>query len=100
MTCEVIDGLRRFARAAALPLKSVALAVHAKALSVEANQQAIVTGLVSHGRPEVLDGDHARIERLLFDGAREPEKGALRPDLSRSGMGIELKRADARRYAV
>jgi amino acid adenylation domain-containing protein len=54
---EVIDGLRRFTRAAALPIKSVALAVHAKALSVETNQSAIVTGLVSHGRPEVQDGD-------------------------------------------
>ncbi|HEV8316459.1 MAG TPA: amino acid adenylation domain-containing protein, partial [Vicinamibacterales bacterium] len=57
ISTEVVDGLRRFTRAAALPLKSVALAVHAKALSVETNQPAIVTGLVSHGRPEAFDGD-------------------------------------------
>jgi hypothetical protein len=44
--------------------------------------------------------DHERIERLLFDGALTPEGGALRPDLSRPGMGIELKRADAARFAV
>jgi L-alanine-DL-glutamate epimerase-like enolase superfamily enzyme len=43
--------------------------------------------------------DHARIERILFDGALEPEHGALHPDLGRPGMGLEFKRADARRYA-
>ena len=44
--------------------------------------------------------DHARIERLLFDGAREPVNGALVPDLSRAGLGLELKRGDAARYAA
>ncbi|HEX5481091.1 MAG TPA: enolase C-terminal domain-like protein [Terriglobia bacterium] len=44
--------------------------------------------------------DHARIERMLFDGAPSPVKGRLRPDLSRPGLGLELKRADAERYAV
>jgi L-alanine-DL-glutamate epimerase-like enolase superfamily enzyme len=43
--------------------------------------------------------DHVRIEQMLFDGAREPVQGALHPDLSRSGIGLELKRADAERYA-
>jgi L-alanine-DL-glutamate epimerase-like enolase superfamily enzyme len=44
--------------------------------------------------------DHARIEEMLFDGALSPERGELRPDLSRPGLGIELRRADAARYAV
>jgi L-alanine-DL-glutamate epimerase-like enolase superfamily enzyme len=44
--------------------------------------------------------DHARIERLLFDGALEPDRGTLRPDRSRPGIGIELKRPDAERYVV
>ncbi|HZP67411.1 MAG TPA: enolase C-terminal domain-like protein, partial [Rudaea sp.] len=44
--------------------------------------------------------DHARIEGMLFDGAVAPENGALRPDCSRPGFGIELKRADAARFAV
>jgi hypothetical protein len=43
--------------------------------------------------------DHARVERMLFDGALTPIKGALRPDLSRPGHGLELKQADAARYA-
>jgi L-alanine-DL-glutamate epimerase-like enolase superfamily enzyme len=43
--------------------------------------------------------DHARIERLLFDGTLEPRDGALHPDLTRPGLGLELKRADAQKYA-
>jgi L-alanine-DL-glutamate epimerase-like enolase superfamily enzyme len=42
--------------------------------------------------------DHARVDRLLFDGVLDPSGGALRPDLSSPGMGMELKRSDARRY--
>jgi L-alanine-DL-glutamate epimerase-like enolase superfamily enzyme len=44
--------------------------------------------------------DHARIERMLFDGALEPIHGALRPDRSRPGLGLILKRADAARFAI
>jgi len=42
--------------------------------------------------------DHVRIEHLLFDGAPRPVEGILRPDRSRPGLGIELKRAEAARY--
>ncbi len=44
--------------------------------------------------------DHVRIEHLLFDGTLTPVDGELRPDLSRPGIGLELKRADAQRFAV
>jgi L-alanine-DL-glutamate epimerase-like enolase superfamily enzyme len=44
--------------------------------------------------------DHERIERMLFDGCPALVDGSLRPDLSRPGFGIELKRADASRYAA
>ncbi len=44
--------------------------------------------------------DHVRIEHMLFDGVPQPVNGSLSPDLSRSGLGLELKRADARRYAA
>jgi L-alanine-DL-glutamate epimerase-like enolase superfamily enzyme len=43
--------------------------------------------------------DHVRIERMLFEGTLDPSGGALRPDRSRPGLGIELKRADAERWA-
>jgi len=44
--------------------------------------------------------DHVRIENLLFDGAIQPVNGALAPDLSRPGMGLELKQADASLFAL
>jgi len=44
--------------------------------------------------------DHVRIERLFFDGFLEADGGAVRPDRSRPGLGVELKREDVERYAV
>ena len=44
--------------------------------------------------------DHVRIENVFFDNARLPVNGELSPDLSQPGMGIELKRADAQRFAA
>jgi L-alanine-DL-glutamate epimerase-like enolase superfamily enzyme len=44
--------------------------------------------------------DHVRIERMLFDGFVEPDGGAVRPDHDRAGLGVELRRADAERYAA
>jgi L-alanine-DL-glutamate epimerase-like enolase superfamily enzyme len=44
--------------------------------------------------------DHVRIERILFDGAVAERGGLARPDPSRPGLGLELRRSDARRYAV
>jgi hypothetical protein len=37
---------------------------------------------------------------MFFDGALTPDKGVLVPDRSRPGLGLELKRQDAERYAV
>jgi len=44
--------------------------------------------------------DHDRIEHLLFDGAPVPLDGAVRPDLSRPGLGLDFKQRDADRFAV
>ena len=44
--------------------------------------------------------DHARLEKMAFDGALEVTDGALRPDLSRPGFGLSLKKADMQRYQV
>jgi len=44
--------------------------------------------------------DHVRIERMLFDGVPVPRLGVIRPDGSRPGLGLALKRADAAPFAV
>jgi L-alanine-DL-glutamate epimerase-like enolase superfamily enzyme len=36
--------------------------------------------------------DHVLAERTLFDGTLDPADGALRPDPSAPGLGLELKR--------
>ena len=42
--------------------------------------------------------DHVRIESTWFDGFRFPVDGEMRPDLSRPGLGLEFKHADAERF--
>ena len=44
--------------------------------------------------------DHARVDRILFDGVPDPTGGELRPDLSRPGIGLEIKLADAEKFRV
>ena len=44
--------------------------------------------------------DHARIESMLFEGVLEPREGALHPDRSRPGIGVELKEQDAEKYEL
>jgi L-alanine-DL-glutamate epimerase-like enolase superfamily enzyme len=44
--------------------------------------------------------DHVRVEGMLLDGVLRPDEGYLRPDQERPGLGLELKSADAERYAA
>jgi L-alanine-DL-glutamate epimerase-like enolase superfamily enzyme len=64
------------------------------------SQHAHVCCAVSRVRHLEYFYDHVRIEQMLFDGALRPVDGALRPDRSRPGNGLEFKRADAQQFAV
>jgi L-alanine-DL-glutamate epimerase-like enolase superfamily enzyme len=44
--------------------------------------------------------DHYRIESILFEGTVDPDGGRLTPDRERLGLGLELRRDAAERYAV
>lgn len=44
--------------------------------------------------------DHVRIEEMLFDGTPRPVNGALHPDLSRPGLGLDFKYKDAEKYKI
>ncbi len=44
--------------------------------------------------------DHVRIEDMLFDGTARPVNGALHPDMSRPGFGLDFKYQDAEKYKV
>jgi L-alanine-DL-glutamate epimerase-like enolase superfamily enzyme len=89
-------GITAFLRVGAL--------CEARALDLSAHcaPAASLPACVAVGRVRHIEWfhDHVRIERLLFDGAPESANGALEPDLTRPGLGIELKRADAERFAA
>lgn len=44
--------------------------------------------------------DHARIEKMAFDGAIEINNGLLCPDVARPGFGLVFKQSDMQRYQV
>ncbi len=44
--------------------------------------------------------DHVRIEGMFFDGVLDPEDGVVRPDRTRAGLGLELRRSDIDQYRV
>jgi L-alanine-DL-glutamate epimerase-like enolase superfamily enzyme len=44
--------------------------------------------------------DHERIERMLFDGAIQPDGGRLRPDPLRAGVGVEVRWAELERHEI
>ena len=54
---EVSEGLKRAARAASVPVKSLLLAAHLKIMGTLSGQQDVMSGLVTNGRLEVADGE-------------------------------------------
>ena len=59
ISAELSAGLKEVARRAHTPLKSVLLAVHLRILAQLTGARRVVTGVVSHGRPETTDADKA-----------------------------------------
>jgi L-alanine-DL-glutamate epimerase-like enolase superfamily enzyme len=74
----------------------------AHCLDLSAHTAPQVSAHACNGVPRVRHlewfADHVRVESLLFDGALTPSAGALRPDPTRPGLGLELKRADAEEH--
>ncbi|TMC18165.1 MAG: amino acid adenylation domain-containing protein, partial [Chloroflexi bacterium] len=54
---ELSTALKRLARELAIPIKSVLLSAHLRVMSMLSGQGDVLTGLVSHGRPETTDGE-------------------------------------------
>jgi L-alanine-DL-glutamate epimerase-like enolase superfamily enzyme len=44
--------------------------------------------------------DHSRIENMFFDGNCKPENGFLTPDMTRPGIGLDLKENDIAKYEI
>ena len=56
---EVSVGLKRVAEQAGVPIKSVLLAAHLRVMGLLGGQPDVLTGVVSHGRPEAIDVERA-----------------------------------------
>jgi L-alanine-DL-glutamate epimerase-like enolase superfamily enzyme len=87
-------GITEWLRVAALA------AAHGLELSAHCAQSLTVhpAAAVPNLRHLEYFADHARVDRVLFDGVLDPTGGVLRPDLTRPGVGLELKGPDAERY--
>ncbi len=57
LTAEISTGLKQLAQTVHVPIKSILLAAHLRVLNVLSNQNDILTGFVSNGRPEETDGE-------------------------------------------
>ena len=99
MDCLQLDltrcgGITEFARGAALAAAhSIQVSAHC-APTLHAHVGAATPNL----RHVEYFHDHQRIERLLFDGALGAQSGMLTPDPARSGLGVQLRAADAAQY--
>ena len=54
---ELATRLKELARSVSVPIKNVLLAAHLKVMSVLSGDSDVITGLVSHGRPEKGDSE-------------------------------------------
>ncbi|HEX8190489.1 MAG TPA: amino acid adenylation domain-containing protein, partial [Pyrinomonadaceae bacterium] len=97
---EMSARLRRLARSLGVPLKSVLLAAHLKALGVMSGRADVLTGLVSGGRPEEADGEN--VLGLFFNTLpfRGDVSGGTWADLIRRTFKEELESLPFRRYPV
>ncbi|HEV2146072.1 MAG TPA: amino acid adenylation domain-containing protein [Longimicrobiaceae bacterium] len=97
---ELQDGLRRLARAWAVPLRSILLTAHLKMMGVLTGRRDVVTGVVSNGRPEVAGGADVRGLFLNTLPMRlELGHGSWR-ELVRDSFRTELAMLPHRRYPL
>lgn len=97
---EVTAGLQRLARQAAVPLKSVCLAAHARVMSRLSGQTDIVTGLVTNGRPERAEGTDLRGLFLNTVPYRLKLPGGTWQDLSQAAFQTEWELLPHRWYSL
>jgi len=92
--CGGITGFRRVG--ALCDARSIDLSAHC---APQVSAQACTA--LWHLRHLEYFHDHNRIEHIAFDGCLEPEPGGvLKPDRSRPGLGLAVKRADLERWRV
>ncbi|NET90321.1 MAG: amino acid adenylation domain-containing protein [Kamptonema sp. SIO1D9] len=97
---EVSEGLKRLARKAGVPLKSVLLAAHLRVLSFLSDRADIIAGLVTHSRPEQIDAE--RVLGLFLNTLpfRLQLLGGTWIDLVRETFKVERELLKFRQYPL
>jgi amino acid adenylation domain-containing protein/FkbM family methyltransferase len=97
---EVSHGLKELARQAGVPIKSVLLAAHLRTMGLLSSRQDILTGVVSHGRPERSDGE--RVLGLFLNTLpfRQSLKGGTWINLAQDAFRVEQELLPFRRYPM
>ena len=96
----VCDQLTQLARRAAVPFKSILMAAHLKVLSLLSGQSDILTGMVSHGRPEQNGGEQVRGFFLNTLPFREKLKAGSWVELAQQTFRSEIARLPYRRFPL
>ncbi len=95
-----VVGLVQLARAAAVPLKSVLLAAHVRLMGLMSGQTDVLTGLVTNGRAEELDGERIRGLFLNTVPLRTDLGGGTWEDLVRALFRLEAELMPFRRFPL
>ncbi|MDY7092223.1 MAG: amino acid adenylation domain-containing protein [Acidobacteriota bacterium] len=97
---ELSEAVKKVARSEALPLKSLLAAAHVKVLGAMAGQEDVLTGIGTHGRPEVEGAE--RVRGLFLNSA--PLRLSLRPgswkELARRAFQQEWEQIPYQRYPL
>ncbi|HEY3570763.1 MAG TPA: amino acid adenylation domain-containing protein, partial [Thermoanaerobaculia bacterium] len=96
----VQSGIRTLARVSAVPVKSVLLAAHARVVGLVCGQESVVTGLVTHGRPESRDATEVRGLFLNTLPLRLDLAAGSWQDLVRAVFAAEWEMLPHRRYPL
>jgi len=100
VSAELSGGLKRVARDAGVPIKSVLLAAHLRVLSQLGGQEDVVTGVVSHGRPEAADAGRALGLYLNTLPFRLRLRGGTWVELAREAFAAEVDSMPFRYYPM
>jgi amino acid adenylation domain-containing protein len=97
---ELGRSLWALAQEADVQIKTVLLAAHLRVMSVLSGQDDVVIGMISNGRPEVVDGDRVTGQFLNTVPVRSQQPGGTWLDLVRATFATELDLLPHRRYPM
>ncbi|MFP5263076.1 MAG: amino acid adenylation domain-containing protein [Blastocatellia bacterium] len=97
---QVSNGLKKLAQSAGVPIKSVLVAAHLRVVSLLSGEEDVITGLVSNGRPETIDGEKIIGLFLTTLPFRHQLRGGTWADLAREAFEVEKEMLPHRLYPL